>query len=86
MQLDQLGLKIGYPKYILNADHMHAKYASMNVTGASFFDNMAAKLVWDSLDNRRKLLAAVDKSEWSMSPSSVNAYYVRPEKWLRCSS
>jgi len=62
-------VKIGYPdkwKY----------YSELNIAnGNSYFANMQNATNWRFKENINKLNAPVDKSEWHMSPQTVNAYF-----------
>jgi predicted metalloendopeptidase len=71
-KLDKLTVKIGYPD-------KWKDYASLNVVsyanGGSYFQNMLNLSKWSMADNMSKLGKPVDKTEWGMSPQTVNAYY-----------
>jgi putative endopeptidase len=43
--------------------------------GGTLFENMLAVQEWNYRDNLAQLGEKVDKSEWFMSPQTVNAYY-----------
>ncbi|WP_298222289.1 M13 family metallopeptidase [Flavobacterium sp.] len=71
-KLDKLIIKIGYP------DHWK-DYATLTIKaaneGGSYFENMQNISRWTFNDDVRKLGKPVDKTEWFMSPQTVNAYY-----------
>lgn len=71
-KLDALGQKIGYPEKWKN-------YAELVVTPGSFVTNVrAAGRYWVARD-RAKVGKPVDRTEWGMTPPTVNAYY-RPQQ------
>ncbi|WP_309640035.1 M13 family metallopeptidase [Flavobacterium sp.] len=71
-KLNKLIIKIGYP------DHWK-DYGTLKITaaneGGSYFENMNNISSWNFNDEVRKLGKPVDKTEWFMSPQTVNAYY-----------
>ena len=71
-KLDKLTVKIGYPD-------TWKDYSSLDVAsyeqGGSYFQNMLNLSKWSMADNMSKYGKPVDKSEWGMSPQTVNAYY-----------
>ena len=68
-KLDKFTVKIGYPD-------KWKDYSSMEVKeGNTFYDNMVAVQTWDLKDNLDRIDEPVDRSEWGMSPQTVNAYF-----------
>lgn len=71
-KLDKLTVKIGYPD-------TWKDYANLDVAsyeqGGSYFQNMLNLSKWSMADNMSKYGKPVDKTEWGMSPQTVNAYY-----------
>jgi putative endopeptidase len=68
-KLDKLTVKIGYP------DNWE-DYSTMAVKeGNSYYENMAAVGEWNLKKNFADINEPVDKSEWGMSPQTVNAYF-----------
>jgi putative endopeptidase len=66
-KLAKMGQKVGYPA--------HWRVYDFEVTRASYAANAMAA---DAFDRRRKLTKVdkpVDKTEWDMTPPTVNAYY-----------
>ncbi|WP_077611870.1 M13 family metallopeptidase [Clostridium sp. Marseille-P2415] len=72
-KLDSMTLKIGYP------DKWPDDYAQASVlpaeSGGSFIDNTISLLKAKNRVDRDKVRKPVDKSEWGMTPQTVNAYY-----------
>ena len=68
-KLDKFRIKIGYPD-------KWKDYSSMDVkSGNTFYDNMVAVQEWGKKDNLDKIDEPVDRTEWGMSPQTVNAYF-----------
>ena len=62
-------VKIGYPD-------KWKDYSALNIEKPnSYFENMQIASVWRFNENISKLNKPVDKSEWHMSPQTVNAYF-----------
>ncbi|WP_339684968.1 M13 family metallopeptidase [uncultured Nonlabens sp.] len=71
-KLNGMNIKIGYPD-------KWKDYSEMEIIspkdGGTLFDNMLAVQEYNYNDNMSKLGEQVDKTEWFMSPQTVNAYY-----------
>jgi putative endopeptidase len=68
-KLDKFTVKIAYPD-------KWEDYSTMNVSKEkSYFENMTAVDKWDELKNFAEIGEPVDKTEWGMSPQTVNAYF-----------
>lgn len=68
-KLDKFTVKIGYPD-------KWEDYSTMDVTGdKSYFSNMMAVKKWENAKNISEIGEPVDKTEWGMSPQTVNAYF-----------
>jgi len=70
--------KIGYPHYIFNNTELQAYYSQIWEVasgGDNFFQNGVLVQLADADRNLGKLHKPVDKTEWSMTPATVNAYY-----------
>lgn len=62
-------VKIGYPD-------KWKDYSSLEVDPQrSYFENLRAASIWYVKDNLDKLGKATDRTEWGMTPQTVNAYY-----------
>ena len=62
-------VKIGYPD-------KWKDYSSMNIDPAkSYYENMHEVAMWHQADTYSKWGKPVDKTEWGMTPQTVNAYY-----------
>lgn len=66
-KLSKFTVKIGYPD-------KWKDYSSLNI-GDQLYGNIEAITRWSFEENRSKQGQPVDKSEWGMSPQTVNAYY-----------
>lgn len=71
-KLNGMTIKIGYPDKWKDYSQMEIKSPA---NGGTLFDNMLAVREWNYRDNLEKLGEQVDKTEWFMSPQTVNAYY-----------
>ncbi|MEM6865370.1 MAG: M13 family metallopeptidase, partial [Bacteroidota bacterium] len=68
-KLNKFTVKIAYPD-------QWEDYSSMAVSGdKTYFDNMVAVDKWRLEDTFSNIGEPVDKSKWSMSPQTVNAYF-----------
>ncbi len=66
-KLSKFNVKIGYPD-------KWRDYSSLEI-GSSLIENMQNIQRWSFRENLAKQGKPVDKSEWGMSPQTVNAYY-----------
>ena len=68
-KLNKFTVKIGYPDEFKD-------YSDLSVsTENTYYENMQAVSEWNYEDNLSKIGEPVDKSEWGMSPQTVNAYF-----------
>jgi putative endopeptidase len=71
-KLDKLTIKIGYPD-------KWEDYSALTIKspeeGGTYFDNIKNVSQWGWKKDLDKLGKPVDKTEWGMSPQTVNAYY-----------
>ena len=68
-KLDKFTVKIGYPDEFKD-------YSELDVSAdKSYFENMIAVSEWNYRDDLKKIGEPVDKTEWGMSPQTVNAYF-----------
>ena len=68
-KLDNFIIKIGYPD-------KWKDYSTLEVDPEkSYYENLRAASRWYVADNLSKLGKPTDKTEWGMSPQTVNAYY-----------
>ncbi|WP_276978983.1 M13 family metallopeptidase [Flavobacterium filum] len=71
-KLNKINVKIGYPDKWKD----YSKVVIVSPTqGGTYFDNMKNITKWRNAENFAKLNKPVDKTEWGMSPQTVNAYY-----------
>ncbi|WP_082438530.1 M13 family metallopeptidase [Nonlabens sp. YIK11] len=71
-KLNGMTIKIGYPDKWKDYSALEIKSPE---NGGTLFDNMMAVSKWNRQDNLNDLGESVDKTEWFMSPQTVNAYY-----------
>ncbi len=68
-KLSSFTVKIGYPD-------KWKDYSSLSINpDNSYYENLRAASRWYTEDNLAKIGKPVDKTEWGMSPQTVNAYY-----------
>ena len=68
-KLAAFSVKIGYPD-------KWKDYSEINIDPTkSYLENVYNASVWYTQENYKKLNKPVDKSEWHMTPQTVNAYY-----------
>jgi putative endopeptidase len=67
-KLSRIDNKIGYPV-------KWRDYASLEVTRASFFRNVLAADAFETRRDLAKIGKPLDRTEWEMTPPTVNAYY-----------
>ena len=68
-KLSSFTIKIGYPD-------KWKDYSGLEIDPQrSYYENLCAASRWFMEDNLSKLGKPVDKTEWGMSPQTVNAYY-----------
>ena len=62
-------VKIGYPD-------VWKDYSTLNIDPSlSYYENLRNASAWYTADNLSKLGKPTDKTEWGMTPQTVNAYY-----------
>lgn len=68
-KLDNFTVKIGYPD-------KWKDYSELEIDPAkSYYENLRAASRWRVAENLSKLGKPTDRTEWGMSPQTVNAYY-----------
>lgn len=60
--------KIGYPD-------KWKQYEGLVITGDNYFQNVVNASIWATKDQLAKIGQPVDRTEWGMTPPTVNAYY-----------
>ncbi|MCV6604414.1 MAG: M13 family metallopeptidase, partial [Porticoccaceae bacterium] len=67
-KMDAFTTKIGYPEKF-------EQYAGLEITDGDLFENIRNSRVYGRAKAVRELEEPVDRSEWGMTPQTVNAYY-----------
>ena len=67
-KFDRFVARIGHPE-------KWRDYSAVNVSRQDLFGNLRSAAVFDTKRNLAKLGQPVDKSEWGMTPPTVNAYF-----------
>ncbi|OXA72373.1 endothelin-converting protein [Flavobacterium aquidurense] len=71
-KLKKLTIKIGYPDKWKDYSKLELKNVN---EGGTYFENSKNIAKWAYAENLAKLGKPVDKTEWGMSPQTVNAYF-----------
>ncbi|WP_442902430.1 M13 family metallopeptidase [Flavobacterium sp.] len=71
-KLNKMTIKIGYPDKWKDYSALTIKSPA---EGGTYFDNSLLISEWSFKKNIEKLSKPVDKTEWGMSPQTVNAYF-----------
>ncbi len=67
-KLDMITVKVGYPD-------KWKDYSKLDIEKESFFDNILRARHFSFLENLKKIGKPADKTEWGITPQTVNAYY-----------
>jgi len=67
-KLAAFGVKVGYPD-------KWRDYSKLEITRSSYAENMLRARRFESARNLEKLGKPIDRTEWGMTPPTVNAYY-----------
>ncbi|RZK98550.1 MAG: M13 family peptidase, partial [Hymenobacter sp.] len=71
VKLNAFSVKIGYPD-------KWKDYSKLNVNRQSYLQDVLAARTWAAEDNLSKFGKPIDRTEWGMTPPTVNAYYNPP--------
>ncbi|KUJ61092.1 endothelin-converting protein [Flavobacteriaceae bacterium CRH] len=71
-KLNKITIKVGYPDKWKDYSALEIKSVA---EGGSYFDNSQNLAKWSFKEDLEKINKPVDKTEWGMSPQTVNAYY-----------
>ncbi|WP_337967871.1 M13 family metallopeptidase [uncultured Flavobacterium sp.] len=71
-KLNKITIKVGYPDKWKDYSALEIKSVT---EGGSYFENVRNLSKWTFKEDVEKLKKPVDKTEWGMSPQTVNAYY-----------
>ena len=61
--------------FIENELHLDTKYDELRISPNDYFGNSLRSHIYTFHDNMRKLDKEVNRTKWSMTPPTVNAYY-----------
>eukprot|EP00808_Paulinella_micropora_P029775 g6077.t1 len=67
--------QIGFPDWIMNQTRLEEYYHGLQAVPGEFAESIKSLLKWEFQKDLAKLGKPVDKSEWYMTPPTVNAYY-----------
>ena len=71
-KLNKFTVKVAYPDKWKDYSKLEIK---SEADGGSLYSNLANVAAWQNTKNLDKIGKPVDKSEWGMTPQTVNAYY-----------
>ncbi|RWS12030.1 endothelin-converting enzyme 2-like protein [Dinothrombium tinctorium] len=66
---------IGFPDFILNPEKLDEKYEGLNFAEDEYFENNVKFNMFSLKKNIKKIGKPANRSEWEMTPPTVNAYY-----------
>lgn len=72
---DAISDMIGFPSYILVPAQLDEKYKDLEIDDKQYFENNLKLNTYNLKKNLERLDQPVNKTRWSMSPPTVNAYY-----------
>ncbi|KAF7274332.1 M13 family metallopeptidase neprilysin 3 isoform X2 [Rhynchophorus ferrugineus] len=72
---DAISDMIGYPEFIKNVNHLDERFDNLTVRSDRYFENNVNINYYNLKKNLEKINEPVNKTTWSMVPSTVNAYY-----------
>ncbi|KAF5279864.1 hypothetical protein FQA39_LY18209 [Lamprigera yunnana] len=72
---DAISDMIGYPEFILNPNQLDERYSILDIRQDEYFENNIKINFYALKKNLEKINEPVNKTTWSMSPPTVNAYY-----------
>jgi putative endopeptidase len=67
-KLEKINVKVGYPDKWID-------YSSMQIGTNSYYENMVNATLFNVKRDMNKIGKPVDRTEWGMTPQTVNAYY-----------
>jgi len=70
-KLNALRVKIGYPD-------KWKDYSALTITRDSYLQNVLNARQWSYKENVKKYGGPIDRTEWGMTPPTINAYYSPP--------
>ncbi|XP_044260101.1 endothelin-converting enzyme homolog isoform X2 [Tribolium madens] len=75
IKADAISDMIGYPQFIRDSKQLDDRYEELDVHSDTYFVNNLNINFFNLRKNLEKIKEPVNKTTWSMAPSTVNAYY-----------
>ncbi|KAG9508882.1 hypothetical protein GZH46_02612, partial [Fragariocoptes setiger] len=72
---DKINEMIGFPDFILSSDKLDEKYRDLDFHENKYFENNIKVNIYALRENMEKISKPANKTEWEMTPPTVNAYY-----------
>ena len=74
-KVDAVTQRVAYPDLIYHDSYINHLYENYSIHADMLLHDMAQVTSLATMENLRKLGSHVDKSEWNIAPTAVNAYY-----------
>ncbi|PVD36841.1 hypothetical protein C0Q70_03831 [Pomacea canaliculata] len=74
--------KIGYPDEVLNTTYLTTFYENYTYNPEKYFENAVMNAKQGIRKSFRQLREPVDRSQWTLAPSTVNAFYSPPRNQI----
>ncbi|XP_063925032.1 endothelin-converting enzyme homolog isoform X2 [Zophobas morio] len=75
VKADAISDMIGYPEFVRDIKQLDERYEQLEVRSDAYFVNNLNINLYNLKKNLEKINEPVNKTTWSMAPSTVNAYY-----------
>ncbi|CAH1165627.1 unnamed protein product [Phyllotreta striolata] len=72
---DSISDMIGYPDFVKDTNQLDERFQNLTIRRDQYFENNIHISYFNLKKNLEKINEPVNKTTWSMSPSTVNAYY-----------
>lgn len=72
---DAISDMIGYPEFVKDLNQLDERFEKLTIRSNAYFDNNIQISFFNLKKNLEKINEPVNKTTWSMPPSTVNAYY-----------
>lgn len=81
-KVDSITDMIGFPEFIIYPDQLDEEYEELEFNETEYFQNHLNVLHFDRIKNMKKLDLPTNRTEWIMTPSTINAYYMPPSNQI----
>jgi len=77
--VDKTTLALGYPDFILNKTQLNTYYEGLYFENEKYFENILNLLRFYNLKQEKKFGQEIDKLEWPVIPTTINAFFEQPK-------